>query len=113
MQNASETTQDKTQGYVSSATIADVYDVELRKSSVWFTTRTNGCTSADSFEVLAQNTSSGETSLTIYRRKPDLCKGMTRLINIELPLVLPSNAKDIVISNAVLPKTEKVKASKR
>lgn len=92
--------------------MADIYEVKIRASSVWFVTRSNGCTSANNFELYIQNTPANQTNLTITQLKPDLCKGMTRLINIELPLVLPSHAHNIVVTNPIQTKSDKLTPKK-
>lgn len=83
---------------------AIIYDYEVRKSSIWFTTTSNGCTSAEHFALQTKNKGENEMLVSISRLKPDWCKGMTRIVDIEVPIFVPTHGRKLIVTNEVSPR---------
>ena len=83
---------------------AIIYDFEVRKASVWFTTTSNGCTGAEHFALQTKNKGENEMLVSISRLKPDWCKGMARFIDIEVPIFVPTHGRKITVTNQISPR---------
>jgi hypothetical protein len=58
----------------------------------------NGCTTAKSFRLVTETLVDGHVSVTLQREKRDLCRGLTRLVGIDVAYKHVENSQ-VVITN--------------
>lgn len=106
----SKTNETHAQGPAKS-NLATLYRWELKDNSIWFLTRSTGCTNKQHFRLEAESSPSktDDTLLvSIVRVKRDLCKAMPRTIAFELPLTSPMDKNQkVIVTNPVSEKPKK------
>ena len=68
-----------------SGQLETLYGIDIKPDKIWFQVRSTGCTSAESFS-LAVDSQGSSTRVTLLRQAPDRCRGMPRLVAVELSL---------------------------
>lgn len=89
-------------------TLAQIYDVSIKKETISFLTKSNGCTTAQNFLFdIKKEASTGASLVTVYLTKPDYCKAMPRLVRIDMNLGFQAMGQDVPnnigVTNPVLP----------
>ena len=64
-----------------------IYDFDIKEKSLWFQVKSNGCTSQENFRLAINNLDNNKVAVSLYRTKRDLCRGLTRLISINIPFL--------------------------
>ena len=93
--------------------LAKVYAYQFRQNALWFQTVSNGCTSAQNFEVKIVETNQRGLEATVIQLKPDYCRAKPRLIAVEIALPsTDSNATEITLINPIEDKSAFSKLSR-
>jgi len=78
--------------------VETLYGVDIKADSLWFLVKSNGCTTAKSFRLVTEKLVDGQVSVTLKRERRDLCRGLTRLVGIDVPYKHVANTQ-VVITN--------------
>ncbi|MCL1037274.1 hypothetical protein L2750_08915 [Shewanella submarina] len=87
--------------YVRSASPELLYGVKVVGKSIQVAVVSTGCTGVESFKVKVIDESEQQTTLQLLRVKPDLCRAIPHLIEIEIPLPKEAIAREILMSNSI------------
>ncbi len=68
-------------------TIETLYGFDIKADSLWFLVKSNGCTNESSFDLQLIPLNNNTSQVKLHRKKRDLCRGLTRLISINIPLM--------------------------
>ncbi|PKI16773.1 hypothetical protein [Colwellia sp. 12G3] len=91
-------------------TLETIYEFDVNAESLWFQVKSNGCTTAKSFRLAVNNVDHNSVGVSLYRTKRDLCRGLTRMIGINMPFIdKEREGKSIIINNPFAPKLLKEK----
>ncbi|PKG82154.1 hypothetical protein CXF85_14755 [Colwellia sp. 75C3] len=91
-------------------TLETIYEFDIKKESLWFQVKSNGCTSAESFRLAVNDLDNNRVEVSLYRTKRDLCRGLTRMISISMPFIDKEREENsIIINNPFAPKLLKEK----
>jgi hypothetical protein len=87
--------------------LESLYNVEIRKNSIWATVKSNGCTSEKSFKLQLIIIDEQHLGASIIRTKADFCRGMARIVSIELfNEQLLGNTRKVIIKNPLAAKPD-------
>ncbi len=77
-----------------------IYGIKLLGKNIQVAVMSTGCTGVDSFNLDVINNEQGQTVLQLLRVKPDLCRAIPHLIEIEIPLPDEAIGRKILMSNS-------------
>jgi hypothetical protein len=63
-----------------------IYGFDVKAETLWFLVKSNGCTSESNFTIQL-NELNNKVAVSLHRNKRDLCRGLTKLISINMPLI--------------------------
>jgi hypothetical protein len=94
----------------STGTLETIYEFDIKAESLWFQVKSNGCTTEESFRLAVNDLDSNRVGVSLYRTKRDLCRGLTRMISINMPFIDKEREENsIIINNPFAPKLLKEK----
>lgn len=79
--------------------IETIYGFEVKSDSLWFLVNSNGCTSEKSFELNLDEKDHSLVLTTLNRTTRDLCRGLPKIISINMNLKGKNNIKKHYIVN--------------
>lgn len=83
--------------------LAKIYQWEVKNNTIWFLTRSTGCTNEKHFKLITESSPSKTDKtflVSIVRIKQDFCKAMPRTVAFELPLPeLEQRHQQVVVTN--------------
>jgi hypothetical protein len=81
-------------------TLETLYEFDIKAESLWFQVKSNGCTTEESFRLAVNDLDNNRVGVSLYRTKRDLCRGLTRLISINIPFLdKDREGRNIIINN--------------
>lgn len=93
-----------------SGTLETLYEFEIRAESLWFQVKSTGCTTKDNFRLAVNSLDNTKIGVSLYRTKRDFCRGLTRLVSINMPFIDNDRAENhIIINNPFSAKPLRVK----
>lgn len=63
-----------------------IYGFDVKEESLWFLVKSNGCTSEKNFNLQIDRLNEETAEVTLYRKKRDLCRGLPKLISINIAI---------------------------
>lgn len=87
-----------------------IYGFDVKADSLRFLVKSNGCTNENNFSLKLDTLDSNTTEVSLHREKRDLCRGLTKLIAINMPLKNKNKAQiRFIISNPFALKPKRTK----
>jgi hypothetical protein len=82
-------------------TLETLYAFDIKAESLWFQVKSNGCTNEKSFSLKVNNVDTNRIGVSLYRTKRDLCRGLTRVISVNISFTdKAKEGKNILINNS-------------
>jgi len=63
-----------------------IYGFDIKADGLWFLVKSNGCTNEKNFNLQLKNIDNDTAEASLFRTKRDLCRGLPRLVSIQMPI---------------------------
>lgn len=63
-----------------------IYGFDIKADGLWFLVKSNGCTSEKNFNLQLKRVDDDTAEASLFRTKRDLCRGLSRLVSINMPI---------------------------
>lgn len=85
-----------------------IYDFDIKAESLWFLVQSNGCTNEKSFNLQVDKLDGKAVKVSLYRKKRDLCRGLSKLISINMPINSNIKNSHYIVNNPFSVKPNRV-----